>query len=747
MPAVSLTTSVPTGSQISLKHFGVNFIDPFEPASISGSLDLTDILDTVGAVTVRWPGGSDIEKYAISVTGTQVDLVRRAGVAPPSTGEETLSMNVLDSFFAALATEPGAKAIIEIPTFWLVAPDVGQSTAYGKLGAATKTEASVHATKIEAFVEAVIAKAQQYGVEIAGFEIGNEYRGYFTAAGYTGVLNAVLDDVAKGIADSGLAPASAPQIIVQIDDSSNNRTPAELAGRNNTVLTYLEPAARAHVDAVTVHYYYEEGEMPGSDATWQESYDRIDDWIREYAAMGNAWSAGGATVDVMFSEWGVSRNLPGNTAITAADIATLNFGMMAMAPTLEIFSQMLQNGADALSIWPTRRPHATGLFNDSGMKRPLGVLFDVMAEALPGKQALEVNTGGATAFDIHAFLGQGAVGQTNATAFVSSLTDVQQTVTIKLEDLHALSGGIVSIQVIELRPGTANGTFTTGANPIGGTVTYTGFTDWSDPDALADLNTRTVASVTNPDGSISLVLDAYEIAVIRYEAFDTVRTSSNYYDSAAGTDDRVFGTSGNDWLRLGAGRDSAQGGLGDDALYAGDGDDTLLGEGGNDYLVGGNGRDSILGGIGNDTVVAGNDNDRISGEDGADSLQGEAGSDTLTGGAGVDTLTGGAGSDAFVFNTATSTAGIDRITDFNVVDDTIWLEDQVFTALAPGQLATTAFVANVSGLATLASHRLIYETDTGFVFYDPDGSGAGARIQIATLATNRALTNADFLVI
>jgi Ca2+-binding RTX toxin-like protein len=504
------------------------------------------------------------------------------------------------------------------------------------------------------------------------------------------------------------------------------------------------------VDAVTVHFYYDEGEMPGTDATWQETYDRIDDWVAAYAAMGNSWSTSTQSVDVMFTEWGVFKGLPANTAVTAADIAVSNFGMMAMAPTLEMFSQMLQQGADAMSIWPTRTPHASGLFNNGGMKRPVGMIFDVMAASLIGQQAMEVNTGGATAFDVHAFLGQGAVGQSNATAFVSSLTDQQQIVTVRLEDLHALSGGVISAQIIELRPGSADGIYTSSG------VTYTGFTPWSDPDALADLNTLSLASLTNPDGSVSLTLDAYEIVVIRYEAFDTIRTSSNYYDSTAGTDDRVFGTAANDYLRLGAGRDWAQGGLGDDALYAGDGDDTLLGDSGNDYLVGGNGRDSIRGGIGNDRVIAGNDNDRIFGDDGNDSLLGEsgndslsgdAGSDTLNGGVGLDMLIGGAGTDVFVFSNTNPSASIDLITDFAAVDDTIWVDDIIFTALTPGAITATTFVANLTGAATLASQRLIYETDSGALFYDPDGSGTAARVQFATLATGLLLTNADFLVI
>ena len=80
-------------------------------------------------------------------------------------------------------------------------------------------------------------------------------------------------------------------------------------------------------------------------------------------------------------------------------------------------------------------------------------------------------------------------------------------------------------------------------------------------------------------------------------------------------------------------------------------------------------------------------------------------------------------------------------------DDTIWLEDSVFAGLGLGALGAAAFVANTSGQATTAAHRLIYESDTGALFFDEDGTGATARIQFATLGTGLALTAADFLVI
>ncbi|NCM98108.1 MAG: calcium-binding protein, partial [Rhodobacterales bacterium] len=158
----------------------------------------------------------------------------------------------------------------------------------------------------------------------------------------------------------------------------------------------------------------------------------------------------------------------------------------------------------------------------------------------------------------------------------------------------------------------------------------------------------------------------------------------------------------------------------------------------------GHGLDTLLG---IEHVTSGNGNDRLTGNALANSLSAGLGNDALNGGAGNDLLTGGIGSDAFVFNTALSAGNIDRITDFSVVDDTIRLENAIFTGLANGVLTAAAFVANATGLAGDASDRIIFETDTGNLFFDADGTGAAARVQFAHLNAGLALTNADFLVI
>ena len=50
-------------------------------------------------------------------------------------------------------------------------------------------------------------------------------------------------------------------------------------------------------------------------------------------------------------------------------------------------------------------------------------------------------------------------------------------------------------------------------------------------------------------------------------------------------------------------------------------------------------------------------------------------------------------------------------------------------------------------LAQDADDHIIYETDTGKLFYDADATGANAGVHFATLTAELSLTNADFSVL
>ncbi|PLU75196.1 hypothetical protein BMJ21_02025 [Sinorhizobium medicae] len=91
---------------------------------------------------------------------------------------------------------------------------------------------------------------------------------------------------------------------------------------------------------------------------------------------------------------------------------------------------------------------------------------------------------------------------------------------------------------------------------------------------------------------------------------------------------------------------------------------------------------------------------------------------------------------------------VDTVTDFIVADDTIQLQNSIFTAIVgTGALTDVQFVANATGTAETAENRIIYDVDTGELFYDSDGNGAGGAVQFATLGNNLSITATDFFVV
>ncbi|MCE6957695.1 M10 family metallopeptidase C-terminal domain-containing protein [Cereibacter sphaeroides] len=133
---------------------------------------------------------------------------------------------------------------------------------------------------------------------------------------------------------------------------------------------------------------------------------------------------------------------------------------------------------------------------------------------------------------------------------------------------------------------------------------------------------------------------------------------------------------------------------------------------------------------------------------GADRLVGGNGSDLLDGGLGRDTLFGGAGEDSFRFSTALGAGNVDRIGDFDVADDLILLAWDVFSEIGEaGALAFGAFHRSASGAAQDANDRIIYDTDSGMLSYDADGSGETEAIRFARVNPGQNISAADFYVI
>ncbi|WP_392534808.1 beta strand repeat-containing protein [Nostoc sp. C117] len=261
----------------------------------------------------------------------------------------------------------------------------------------------------------------------------------------------------------------------------------------------------------------------------------------------------------------------------------------------------------------------------------------------------------------------------------------------------------------------------------------------------------------------------------------TGNTGANILSGQDGNDS-VIGGSGNDTLFGGAGDDTLDGGTGIDSLDGGVGNDTYIVDNLNDVVIEGldagtdlvkssinwvlgnnlenltltgtgtiNGTGNSLNNIvtGNNaanTLTGGDGNDSLFGNSGNDTLLGGAGDDLLTGGVGRDVLTGGIGRDGFDL-AGSRTGGYDTITDFTLGDDNIFVSKTEFALSQSPNTTLNASLFLLGTSATTASDRFIYDKNTGNLFFDLDGTGKAAQVQIAQFSNQVMLTNANFTVI
>jgi hypothetical protein len=149
-------------------------------------------------------------------------------------------------------------------------------------------------------------------------------------------------------------------------------------------------------------------------------------------------------------------------------------------------------------------------------------------------------------------------------------------------------------------------------------------------------------------------------------------------------------------------------------------------------------------------LTGSNTDNLLKGNTNANVLSGMGGDDTLIGGTGNDTLTGGAGADSFVFNAKLNVrSNVDTLTDFVSGADTLVFDKSVFRALKTiGAIAENDFDAGAGvNAAHDADDRLIYDTSTGKLYYDADGSGAGSKAVLVTILSGHpALAYSDILI-
>ena len=276
---------------------------------------------------------------------------------------------------------------------------------------------------------------------------------------------------------------------------------------------------------------------------------------------------------------------------------------------------------------------------------------------------------------------------------------------------------------------------------------------------LLDNAGDTVFEATNEGFDTAYVYTSYTVAAgVHLE----VLSAYNWYGFEAYNltgnelNNRLYGNGGVNQFVGGGGHDMIIGFGGGDNMNGGGGDDAYYTFSANDVIVeaAGGGRDSIFSYTsfalaGDDDIevlstysFGGTETIHLTGNALAQLVYGNAGNNILNGAGGADYLHGFAGADTFAFTTALVGGNVDSIGDFSVADDTIALDDAIFTGL--GNLAD----AFVTGSAAVdANDRIVYNSATGALLYDADGNGAGAAVQFASLSAGLALTAGDFAVI
>jgi Ca2+-binding RTX toxin-like protein len=123
----------------------------------------------------------------------------------------------------------------------------------------------------------------------------------------------------------------------------------------------------------------------------------------------------------------------------------------------------------------------------------------------------------------------------------------------------------------------------------------------------------------------------------------------------------------------------------------------------------------------------------------------------LSGGGGNDSLTGGGGNDSFVFDVAPGVENADAVTDFASRADRLLLDDAAFANIgARGRFAPKddRFLAADGAISGEdPEDRVVYDTSTGNLYYDADGSGGGSVQLIATFEGSPRIVATDVTVI
>ncbi|WP_202814515.1 calcium-binding protein [Aureimonas frigidaquae] len=240
---------------------------------------------------------------------------------------------------------------------------------------------------------------------------------------------------------------------------------------------------------------------------------------------------------------------------------------------------------------------------------------------------------------------------------------------------------------------------------------------------------------------------------------------------------------GNDTLDGRGGGDTLSGGAGDDRYtvystadsiveYDREGFDVVAVQGADYALAAGteverieiasSGKSRVVGNELSQTIVGNGFDNTIDGGGGNDILYGSAKGATLW--SNIVKVFSPGDSDTFLFSTALGANNVDRIHNFEAgiggfstkvlwwtidfpgtVIDRIGLSKSIFDTIGVGTLSDKAF-CDMGKEKVSAADRILYDRNSGSIYYDVDGSGAQAAIKFAEVDAGLAMKASNFFV-
>lgn len=667
------------GSAAKSELFGANFLFNRDGSALTGvDENYRQFLKEAQVATLRYPGGT--------LTETNLDLANpestNANFMNPSTGQ---GRTVPLTTFLKLCKDAGTSATIVLPTYRFL-NETPDASGHRQIDSGEEEN-------LRAFVKFAIVKAQEIGVKLAAFEIGNEWHvdnsnvfgfrmspiEYGRIANY---ISAIVQKEIDNLKFSGTsATTSEPAIVIQVGPGAEKElyTPSGFRpgdGYTGPTVTatqliaqqFTDLYARKAVDGVLKHRY-----MTVSDERAGEwVYNPFKTWSAVTAGMG-----GFQSVDQYVTEWNVSaRN-------------TNERGLAQFDSMFEMLREMLLAGVDHANVWAVQQNNRTRMIANTGSDGAQyggltygGLAFDIASAQLRNLKTLKAPES-ISGISINAF------GSPDRSVMVlTNRTDSDLNHTVDLAKIiksgHHVTmyrigetpDGKPTVQVVTLTIQSTSQKFSLNFNEQESIV-------------IVIAARQSGSTIEGYDQNDLLTGSALADSILGGDGNDTCRGGGggDFIHGEEGHD-TLLGGDGNDTLDGGSGRDILDGGAGDDVIFWSYGNDTLNGGAGvdilsfkgkdsavildlasqdsltslldgavvagiegfaggsyDDVLLGGQFDDLLFGRDGDDFLLGGNGSDRLFGELGADTILGEVGNDSLYGGAADDLLDGGDGSD------------------------------------------------------------------------------------------------------